>query len=351
MPISVYALYLFLIYFTPSLVQDVTCNRILTLSNNLGPVRITTDTFDLTGFLVCDGPKRLIIDFYNFEKADRLEVKVFRENGIVDSLITDYIGSDEFPITGEEILHDFRDYTLFYNGDPGVRVRSVPPANFSLPHSFDPDLGMGRITLLTVHDSMQLVVHFHPTAESNIAMNIICDNEFEVLRVDTTYVCEIPQDSLLYQIVANCDTVYERFLFVGQTIAPDTLYIEDDNLASDTIANGYINFFGCEITDTILIFIPEPVPPEPTKKEIYVPNVFSPNWDGVNDVWTIDSATHILVVDRRNNRMFSCDSDTDCAEGWGPYLPKIPAGVYIFYARVRHRGQIVQLRGDVTLVR
>lgn len=327
------------------------CNTIINLENDPATNPSAVDTFNLSGLLLCPGPKRLIIDFFNFEIADSYEVIVTRPNGITHSLKTAYIGAPAPTVPGDTIFQLFRDYTMYYNGDPGLRTRQVPPANFSLPLSYDPNIGMGRITVLTTSDSIRLVLHYHPSSESNTTLNIVCDNDFEVLGRDTVYLCEPPVLPSSYRIAANCDTLYVDSVFVGQTLLPDTLYIEDDNLAPDTIASGYINFFGCEIIDEILIFIPEPVPPEPTKKEIYVPNVFSPNWDGVNDVWTIDSATHILVVDRRSNRVFSCDSDTDCARGWGPYLPEIPAGVYLFYARVRHRGQLVQLRGDVTLVR
>ncbi len=69
--------------------------------------------------------------------------------------------------------------------------------------------------------------------------------------------------------------------------------------------------------------------------KIYIPNAFSPNGDGNNDVWAVlgDSVriNSITVFNRWGEKVFEADSNT----GWdGTYQSQLqPAGVYVYYIK------------------
>lgn len=97
--------------------------------------------------------------------------------------------------------------------------------------------------------------------------------------------------------------------------------------------------------------------------EVFVPDVFSPNNDGVNDGFTffsdLGSGEEILflrVFDRFGGVVFSTENQplNDERMGWdGRHNGReMPEGVYVYYAAIRYgNGHIRELKGDVTLVR
>lgn len=95
--------------------------------------------------------------------------------------------------------------------------------------------------------------------------------------------------------------------------------------------------------------------------QIYVPNVFSPNGDGVNDYWTIfskleDTYVHQLVVfDRWGSLVYHKEEFVlNTINGWDGTLKGKPMnpGVFAYTARLTlGDGRDVVVKGDVTLVR
>ncbi|MGE5356146.1 MAG: gliding motility-associated C-terminal domain-containing protein [Deltaproteobacteria bacterium] len=99
--------------------------------------------------------------------------------------------------------------------------------------------------------------------------------------------------------------------------------------------------------------------------DIYVPNVFTPNFDGVNDYFKIKSTNGIEVsvktmkiFDRWGEMMFQRDNFTygknDDLVGWdGKFRERLaPPGVYVYYIEIiKDSGEITRLMGDITLLR
>jgi gliding motility-associated-like protein len=96
--------------------------------------------------------------------------------------------------------------------------------------------------------------------------------------------------------------------------------------------------------------------------DVYIPNVFSPNADGINDQFTIygkKSLKQILrleVYDRWGNNVFIKENfdPNDPREGWNGTFRGEPLnpGVYVFRAEVEFTdGFIDNYGGDVTLLR
>jgi gliding motility-associated-like protein len=107
------------------------------------------------------------------------------------------------------------------------------------------------------------------------------------------------------------------------------------------------NFSLCPCSDTI----PPPEPPN----AVYIPNIFSPNGDGNNDVLYVRgqniSAVDFKVYNRWGNLVYE---GKDHYSGWdGRFQSKAcPEGVYFYMAKVTYaNGEVVTKTGNVTLVR
>jgi gliding motility-associated-like protein len=94
---------------------------------------------------------------------------------------------------------------------------------------------------------------------------------------------------------------------------------------------------------------------------IYVPNVFSPNGDGINDVFTISfgsdltvSAVSGTIYDRWGNLVFASDQQPF---EWNGFFgdEKMQPGVYAYLIHVTYTNGVLEtselLYGDVTLIR
>jgi len=95
--------------------------------------------------------------------------------------------------------------------------------------------------------------------------------------------------------------------------------------------------------------------------QIYAPNVFSPNGDGINDYWTIfskldDTYVHQMVIfDRWGTLVYAKEAFVlNTSTGWDGTIKGKPLnpGVFAYTARLTlGDGRDVVVKGDVTLVR
>ncbi len=95
--------------------------------------------------------------------------------------------------------------------------------------------------------------------------------------------------------------------------------------------------------------------------QVYAPNVFSPNGDGINDFWAISSKLEntyvydLAIFDRWGNMVyFKTELALNSFDGWDGTKDGKPLnpGVFVYVARLLlGDGQEVVLQGDVTLVR
>ena len=110
--------------------------------------------------------------------------------------------------------------------------------------------------------------------------------------------------------------------------------------------------FGCTLTDTVKIEVDELTCDEPY---IFVPNAFSPNGDGKNDVLYVRSEIlqdfYFAVYSRWGEKVFEC---SNLEMGWdGTYKGKpCQNGVYDYYfSGTCVGGKTKELKGNVMLVR
>ncbi|TAN00082.1 MAG: T9SS type B sorting domain-containing protein, partial [Chitinophagaceae bacterium] len=88
---------------------------------------------------------------------------------------------------------------------------------------------------------------------------------------------------------------------------------------------------------------------------IFVPNAFSPNGDGLNDVWQVYgnniSKLQVMVYNQYGQKIFESHSQQD---GWdGTYQgKKQPVGVYVYYLQITFTdGKTETKKGDINLIR
>jgi len=112
---------------------------------------------------------------------------------------------------------------------------------------------------------------------------------------------------------------------------------------------------GCTASATSRVVVKQDI-------DLYVPNVFSPNGDGLNDFWTLHAGESEMVLrslqifDRWGELLYFLRAPTPVNEwpGWeGNYrgYPLNP-GVYVYYLEVNLlSGETIVRKGDVTLLR
>lgn len=98
-----------------------------------------------------------------------------------------------------------------------------------------------------------------------------------------------------------------------------------------------------------------------TVKSVFIPNSFSPNYDGINDLLTIyggdvvSRVRRLAVYDRWGNAIYEvADLPADGTAGWdGHYKDKLmDPGVYVYVAEIEFTdGEIRIYKGDVNLIR
>jgi len=112
---------------------------------------------------------------------------------------------------------------------------------------------------------------------------------------------------------------------------------------------------GCEAVDEVLISIVKP-------RDVFIPNVFSPNGDGVNDAFLIYTSKEVELIvslkifDRWGELVFEGNDfpPNVVSEGWtGEFKQEsMNPGVFVYVAVVRFLdGAEIQYAGDVTLLR
>ena len=116
-----------------------------------------------------------------------------------------------------------------------------------------------------------------------------------------------------------------------------------------------IDEFGCSAESSVTIRVRP-------QYEVYVPNAFSPNGDGVNDSFTVFSGDNVVgirrlaVFERWGGQVFSAENilPNNLSEGWkGKWRGQsAPEGIYIWMAEIEFLdGKITLMEGEVSLTR
>jgi len=165
------------------------------------------------------------------------------------------------------------------------------------------------------------------------------------------------------------DTITLSYLFSGSTIVPDSAVwkIGDSVLCincailkykvglSATVTLEVWDERGCYIKKSISYIVVR-------KRDFYIPNVFSPNGDGLNDTWTLftDSDVKELplveVYTRWGELVFRKEhvQPNDASVGWDGRFKEqdLNPGVYVYHIEILYGDDLRDnIAGDVTIVK
>ena len=164
------------------------------------------------------------------------------------------------------------------------------------------------------------------------------------------------------KITPKDSTYWTALPFFVDSLANLTIF--EDFQISTPSTSGYliarqINEYGCESIDSTWIEVIKDTKPKPCTRKIYPANAFSPNGDGHNDYWFLQSEdageiVSVEVYDRWGGRIFEAHSGliNNTYDAWDGYSnnKKVPLGLYIFQATIRFfDGEVCHLEGDLTI--
>lgn len=143
---------------------------------------------------------------------------------------------------------------------------------------------------------------------------------------------------------------------IGSLECPDCLQQQVFPLVTTSYSIKVIGENGCEDEDNLTVFVDR-------RRHVYVPNAFSPNQDGINDVFTIyikpgtvNKVRSFLVFSRWGETVHRYENfePNDPASGWdGTHRGEpLNEAVFTWFATIEFRDGTVELfKGDVTLMR
>jgi gliding motility-associated-like protein len=192
-----------------------------------------------------------------------------------------------------------------------------------------------------------------------VTLNCLSDSAtFEVLTSDLSVELEGNEEIIygdLFEIEALVQSMTPILSYLWQT--PDTIVCSDcPNIEIVPQKSGLIeltvnNEAGCFASDSKFILVERPV---------YIPNVFSPNYDGINDVFYIQTKHPIQIkkwqiFNRWGDLVFAKSNiyTNDQNEGWDGRFKGEPLekGIYIWQLELEYlNGDSVFLGGDVLIL-
>ncbi|MCB9285482.1 MAG: gliding motility-associated C-terminal domain-containing protein [Lewinellaceae bacterium] len=184
-----------------------------------------------------------------------------------------------------------------------------------------------------------LIANIQPDNEGNYIielgdeLNLLLQSSFPIADLDT--IIWTPAN------LVECNDVFCSSV----TLAP-----QEGGLFTVTVNRG-----PCEASDQLRLLVKIPRP-------VYIPNIFSPNLDGQNDIFFIQAGKQVQqirtfqIFNRWGEPVFQADNflPNDISIGWdGTYRGKdLNPGVYTWFVEVEYvDGYVEILKGDVTLLR
>ncbi len=240
-------------------------------------------------------------------------------------------------ITIETITGGSPPYSVTFNGEIQTGPTTFPelsPGTYTLDIS-DANLCNSQY-FITIEEPEEIEVNLftYPGNTNTFAYG-------DTVQLSLQYAAQFPIDTIIWR-PANINANGQSSITINA-------------LASTSYSIMVIDENGCLGEDQLNIFVEKSRP-------VYIPNVFSPNNDGINDFFYIQGTDGVTLIkamsvfDRWGNHVFSAKDilPNDIGSGWnGNYKgQKLPPGVYTFYAEIEFKsGDKEIFSGSLTLVR
>lgn len=339
------------------------CDKVYAADSGFPPVPGYTEVV-VTNYTECGYSYEYIVDintrtipdqFTVYEIVDSQYVELFKSGWIGDTAYWPFAVAipGYFQIEDGVVTHA---YSSCFN---------IPPNFFFYRPSYCS--GLGRIIFHSAAKQVAVRVDLNETTSSYVEFVIHCGDfmkPIEVIRI-TEYVCHYP---VREHATAHSNDCLKQFdidsIYVGNFGGKyDTLYLlsgrihkieplrnfkwEDGSIQPlyefidrDILLEGYIKTeWGCEVPAGIYIIA--------YTLDVYIPNIFSPNGDGVNDSFEAYSYGETTILDIQiYNRSGALVYQGTKWVGDGS-----EAGTYVYLVTVRSKGVIEVIAGDITVIR
>lgn len=238
-----------------------------------------------------------------------------------------------------------------YYGGIALEMAAIPATDWIFSHwevfSTNAVLPSTTDSLVTMDlaSADSIVAHFVPPTKHEILLDVVPRAGASLLFNGQTYtefpvLVYAPENTPIAFSVLPAD--YHDFLY---WTVKNAYYSPQDSTAMELGASFMT-------TDTIVAFL------KPQDHSFFVPNAFTPNGDGINDVFQplgnaiIASSYRLEIFDRWGQTIFFTDDRT---KGWDGRRSgqDAPSGVYVFHARVQDAitKEQHEFMGHVTLLR
>jgi gliding motility-associated-like protein len=305
---------------------------------------VCPSVFIIENYELCPGDSILIQDQWISEEG-QYEFLITGLTTLCDTVLDVYVS-----LWDEMVVESMVDWNCQTLGTIILEVAGDGPFNYDwyqgLPNDsavFNLDPGTFAVDITDVHGCM---ITDSAVIEGSVLLEFYIQDQYEVEQGDSVFVSimgDINEAGLQFEWnpsgIVGCHTCSSSWIFpLNDTIL--TIQITD--------ADSCIYWLETEILLTI-------------EDDIFAPNVFSPNGDGINDFWKPVSRLettfvhHLAIFDRWGNTMFMEQGFfLNAFAGWDGTFKEKPLnpGVFVFVAEVTlGHGERVILRGDVTLLR
>ncbi len=358
-------------FYSVTVVDSNGCFEVVSDIEIIGPTSPLTATIDGTDPTCFDGVDGIVT--LNVEGGTSPYSYVWNNGSNADSLIGIGAGFYEVTITDTRGCFIIRDITIgepapiipvsivesiICNGDDNGRIivddviNGVPPFVYSLdgnnyqaspvfygltPNDYvvyvmDLDGCVGTEEV-TITEPEELVIGLSPDVSIFLGDSLQLNATISPLGANVTYSWS-PAEYL------SCTDCPNPELFPLETITY-TLEVTDEN--------------GCVAIASIKVNVDKP-------RDVYIPNAFTPNEDGTNDIFhiysdqSVEQVETFKIYDRWGELVFEDFGfqTNDPAHGWNGIFrgKRMNPAVFVYFAEIRFiDGKVVLYKGDVTLIR
>jgi gliding motility-associated-like protein len=267
--------------------------------------------------------------------ADTTSVEVFADPEVISALETtadgpDCVGDLNGMIEIDAVVGGTPPYTYTWSNQASGTVQ----ANLA-PGTYSVTVADANGCTMTESFTLPAPQPINPDIGPNLRVNI---NETVTLNLSVTDSASIA-DVIWEGLAPNC---------------PGCFQVQFTALMTGDVLVTVIDTNGCEATTMMHLTVYRP-------RHIFIPSVFSPNGDNINDVFRIQGNTILLVksmriFDRWGSTVYEAfDIDPNSSDGWdGTHGgTQLNPGVYVFMAELQHDDTDITefVKGSVTLIR
>ncbi|HFA50028.1 MAG TPA: gliding motility-associated C-terminal domain-containing protein [Bacteroidetes bacterium] len=253
--------------------------------------------------------------------------------GAAFSIVNPCFGEAAGQIKIESVIGGTAPYLYSFDGivfQSSNSMDLLPPAAYQI--TIQDAIGCEWDTLVNIVEQPELIVFLGDDMEAQLGCEIN-------LKARVNFLPE-QIDSVIWTPAFDCNDCYEQ----------KAIPLESTNYKIKVI-----DINGCTAEDQINVAIIK-------NRLIYIPNAFSPNNDGINDVFFINGGKGISeildfkIFNRWGVLMASFHnfSPNDLVNGWDGRMKgeDLDNGVYVYFAKVKFiDGEVLLFEGDVTLVK